>query len=349
MFGLNITVGVLVTLVAVASYTFIGGFLAVSRTDVFQATIMLAGFIILPATLLFQVDQPFADLAANPGKLNPLALGSGDNSLAFLLSIPGWALLVMGAPRMLHRFMAIVSEEKIKSGRNISVTWVGLIFLSGLALGLLALPALSGSGWLAEVLDDPERVYLVVSQVFFHPIVAGLLLTGVIAAVMSTADSQLILASAIATDDVPLIKRFSQAISARSRVWLGRFLLVIVGIMATLLSILNPDSVFNLLIYGASGLGAAFGPATILSLYWRRFNAWGALGCIVAGTVASSVWATLSGGPSGMWDVVPSMPGYVGALSAAVVITYLTPPPSRTMVELFDRVNVKPQPGAITA
>ena len=341
VFGLDATAGVLVTLFAVTSYTFIGGFLAVSRTDVFQALIMLAGFFILPVTLLFIVDAPFADLMANPEKLNPLALATGPDALAFILTIPGWALLVIGTPRMLHRFMAIVGEDKIAVSRNISVTWVTLIFSFGLMLGLLALPALSESGNLATVLEDPELVYLVVATVFFHPIIAGLLLTGVIAAVMSTADSQLILASAIATDDVPLIRKFAESLGSRGRVWLGRFLLVVIGGIATVFSIFNPDSVFNLVIYGASGLGTAFGPVTILALYWRRMNAWGAVASVVAGMAATVLWQSLGGGPGGIWDIVPAMPGYIGAIGAAVAVTYLTAPPPPHVVELFDRVNPK--------
>ena len=117
-------------------------------------------------------------------------------------------------------------------------------------------------GVLAEV-ADAERIYLVVSEVFFHPIVTGVLLTAVIAAVMSTADSQLLLASAVATDDLPLLRRISNAISANSRIWMGRLLLVIIGGIAAAVSILNPESVFELVSYAWGGMGAALGPSTI--------------------------------------------------------------------------------------
>ena len=115
-------------------------------------------------------------------------------------------------------------------------------------------------------------MYLITSTLFFPPLVAGLLPTAVIAAVMSTADSQLLLASAIVTDDMPLIKRLTYSVQTQSRVWLGRAMLLVVGIISAVVSIYHPDSVFSLVSLAWGGMGAAFGPATLLALYWRRFN-----------------------------------------------------------------------------
>ena len=257
VFGVPHNPSVIISLVAVASYTFIGGFLAVSKTDVFQALIMLAGFIVLPLTMIFIMDAPFqAKGAADPGFWNPLTDAEGNSvTVVFFLTTIGWGLGGFGSHRVLQRFMAVEREDKIPSSRNISVAWVTLIFSFGLLLGLVGLPALEGVGRLEEALADPERVYLILSQVFFHPAMAGLLLTAVIAALMSTADSQLLLASAIATDDLPLIKRFSYSIGNQTRVWLGRFLLTVVGIIAAAISIASPDSVFNLVAYAWGGMG----------------------------------------------------------------------------------------------
>ena len=167
----------------------------------------------------------------------------------------------------------------------------------------------------------------------------GLLLTAVIAAVMSTADSQLLLASAIATDDLPFIKRFAYAIGSQARVWLGRFLLLVVGVISAALSILHPESVFNMVAYAWGGMAAAFGPVTVMALYWRRFNFWGALAAMITGTLAASVWGYLSGGPGGIWEVQPATPGCLIAVSVAFVVTLVSPGPSQEIVELFDQVN----------
>ena len=346
VFGLDGIVGILVTLVAVASYTFIGGFLAVSRTDVFQALIMLAGFIILPVTLLFITAEPFQgfeDLA--PGFWNPFTDINGDGvTVTFLLSAAGWGLGGFGSLRILQRFMAVASEEAIGPSRDISTLWTLLIFLFGLLLGLVALPALAEVGRMEEVTADAERLYLVAATVFFTPVIAGVLLSAVIAAVMSTADSQLLLASAMATDDLPLIRRYAYSkryvflLGAFARVWLGRFLLVVVGLIAALLSIFNPDSVYNLVSYAWGGMGSAFGPLILLALYWRRFNFWGALASMVAGTVIASIWGYFSGGPGGVMDIQPATPGFFLTIPIAVAVTLLTARPSEEITEVFDDV-----------
>ncbi len=345
VFGLDETTGALLTLVAVASYTFIGGFLAVSRTDVFQAILMLGSFIVLVLTLIFITGNPFQGAGAVPaGFWNPLTGADGEPiGVFFLLSVAGWGLGAFGSQRILQRFMAIESEAKIPASRGIGTSWSFFTYTFGILLGLMAFAALSGAGALAEVVEDPERVFLVVSELFFHPVVAGVLLTAVIAAVMSTADSQLLLASAVATDDLPFIRRLAYAkryvyiLGAFVRVWLGRLLLVVVGIIAALLSILHPESVLNLVAYAWGGMGAAFGPVTILALYWRRFNFWGALASIITGTVVSTIWGYFSGGPGGIMDIQPATPGFLLAFPVAIAVTLPTSKPSEEVVELFDR------------
>ena len=353
--------GVLITLIAITTYTFIGGFLAVSRTDVFQSLVMLGGFMMLPLALIVMTDDPFQGLGTTgEGFWNPFTDQSGDAvGIVFVLSTAGWGLGALGSQRVLARLMAVDREENIPRSRNIGVSWVALIFGFGLLLGLVAVPTLAERGLLAEVTADPERVYLITSRSFFHPLVAGLLLTAVIAAVMSTADSQLLLASAIATGDVPLMKRLTNALQTHARVWLGRLMLLVVGAIAAVLSIYHPDSVFNLVSLAWGGMGAAFGPATILALYWRRFNFWGALTSILVGTVVatfwwllplgadataplqvlSGVWDVMKADAAGLWSIQPATPGFLIATPAAVLVTLLTPPPDREMVDLFDWVT----------
>ena len=340
IFGIEANTGVVLTFVAVASYTLIGGFMAVSRTDVTQAILMLVSLLVITVTLAGSVGSPLSGLGDSaPGFFNPLTDSDGMAiTLTFVLSSAGWAFGAFGAHRILQRFMAVEHEESIPRSRNISIVWLIAVYGLALTLGVLARPALSEVGMLAEVMD-PERIYLVVSDIFFHPVVTGVLLTGVIAAVMSTADSQLLLASAVATDDMPFIRRVAFRITANARIWMGRALLVAIGCIAVAISILYPESVFELVSYAWGGMGAAFGPVTILALYWRRFNFWGAASSIVAGTVVASVWGYLSGGPSGIWDIQPATPGFLVAISVAVAVSVLTPKPPREVVELFDRVT----------
>ena len=267
-------------------------------------------------------------------------------TMATALSMAGWAVGGLGAQRIMQRFMALQRDDQVAKSRRLSVAWISTVFLLAVLLGVVARPALAEIGMLDQA-ADPERVYLVMSEVFFHPVVTGLLLTAVIAAVMSTADSQLLLASAVAADDLPVVKNITYRISGNARVWLGRLLLMIIGIAAALVSIYYPGSISNLVSYAWGGMGAAFGPVTLLALYWRRFNAWGAASSIVAGTVAASAWALLNGGPAGIWDIQPATPGFVIASVAAVVVTVSTPPPSAEVTVLFDRVNSPAEVAAV--
>ena len=210
IFGLNLTAGVILTLLAVATYTLIGGFMAVSRTDVSQALLMLVSLGALVVTMLFVTGNPLSNAGTEGiGFFNPFTLADGSFiTLGFALSALGWVIGGLGAHRILQRFMAIEREDRIAQGRNMAVIWLVTVYLLAFAVGVIARPALSEAGMLGAV-ADPERVYFVVSEIFFHPVVLGALLTAVIAAVMSTADSQLLLASAIATEDMPVLKRVS--------------------------------------------------------------------------------------------------------------------------------------------
>ncbi|MCY4366250.1 MAG: sodium/proline symporter [Chloroflexi bacterium] len=352
-------IGVVISLIAVVSYTFIGGFLAVSRTDVFQSVIMLAGFIIIPVTLILTINNPFHGLESTaPGFWNPFTdQNNSQLGILFFFSSVGWGLGALGAHRIISRFMAVQREGDMKRSRNVGSVWVVLIFLFALLMGLVAAPALLDRG---IALPDAEKLYLVVAETFFHPIVAGLLLTAVIAAVMSTADSQLLLASAIATDDLPIIKRIAYAMRTQSRVWMGRSMLLLVGVIAALISIVSPESVYALVSLAWGGMGAAFGPALIMGLYWRRFNRWGALAAVVTGSVVSTWWwlaglgyekystlADLLGFEAtvdqmealGVWQINPGVPGFVAALILGVAVTLLTAPPPDEITDLYDRVN----------
>ena len=340
IFGLDLTVGVILTLVAVATYTLIGGFMAVSRTDVSQALLMLGSLVVLVVSMLVVTEHPFGHVVA-AGFLDPFTGTDGSPiTLSFALSASGWAIGGLGAHRILQRFMAIEREDKIPQGRTIAISWLVTVYALAFLMGVIARPALFEAGILGAVaVADTERVYFVVSEIFFHPVALGALLTAVIAAVMSTADSQLLLASAIATEDVPVLKRIATSLAASARVWMGRGLLLVIGVVSAALSIWYPESIFDLVSYAWGGMGAAFGPVMILGLYWRRFNAWGAGTAVVIGTLAATLWQLLSGGPGGLWDISPATPAFIIATLTAIAATLATPPPSQPVVELFDRVN----------
>ncbi len=340
VFGMEANTGVIVTLFAIASYTLIGGFMAVSRTDVTQALLMLISLLIMVVALAGWTENPFLEIGNYSSTwLNPFNNGDGTAvTLVAAASAAGWACGGFGAQRILQRFMALERDDQVARSRRISVAWLISVFALALMLGLIARPALAEIGML-DTAADPERVYLVMSEVFFHPVVTGLLLTAVIAAVMSTADSQLLLASAVAADDLPFIKNVTYRVTGNARVWLGRLLLLLIGAFSAAISILYPESIFDLVSYAWGGMGAAFGPVTIMALYWRRFNVWGASASVLGGTLAASLWALLHGGPLGVWDIQPATPGFIIASVLAFAVTRFTPPPSPEIVQTFDEVT----------
>ena len=352
-------IAVLITLVAVISYTFMGGFLAVSRTDVFQALIMLGGFVVIPATLFLTAGNPFHGLeGASSGFWNPFT-GLDGAALGWVtyVSAIGWGLGAFGSQRIMARFMALDRERDIPRTTSICVSWFALTHALGLLIGLMAAPTLATRG---VDIPDAERLYLVVSSVFFHPVVAGLLLTGLVAAVMSTADSQLLLASAIASSDLPWLRRVTEEMRTEGRVVMGRLLLVTVGVVAAALAILSTESVFALVSLAWGGMGAAFGPVTVLALYWRRFNLAGAFAGVMTGTVVSTFWWLMDLGNEGLvnltellgfaatiarlqeigiWEINPAVPGVVAATVLAVGATLVTLPPSDEITIVFDEVT----------
>ena len=254
----------------------------------------------------------------------------------FLLGLMGWGLGAFGSQRVLQRFMAVESEAKIDESRNISFAWIVVIYALSFLLGLVAHPALEAAG---VTTADPEQVYFAVADHFFPVLVSGLLLSAVIAAVMSTADSQLLLSSAIATNDLPFVRGVSESLDTRRQVWLGRAWLVVIGVASGILAVAFPDSILNLVAYAWGGMGAAFGPVVVLTLYWRRFNAPGALAGILVGFAVATLWQFgLEGGPQGVFDVMPGTPGWVFGTLAAVVVTLRTAPPSGDVVATFDAV-----------
>ena len=340
VFDLNQTIGLVVTLFAIASYTLIGGFMAVSRTDVFQASLMLAAFILIPLWVMYASDHSFKDLGEGaPGFWNPLTdPGNEPITVVFLLSAVGWGLGYLGSQRVVQRYMAVRSEAAIPLSRDVGTAWMFLVYAFALLVGLVALPALQDMGRLDEVLQDRERVFLVLTQVFFHPIVGGILLSAVIAAVMSTADSQLLLASAIATEDLPLVRKFAQGLAPGARVWLGRGLLLVTGVVSlALLWILGEQSVFSLVAFAWGGMAAAFAPAIILTLYWRRFNWQGAVAAMLVGTSTAGLWAFLAD-LGGIMAMNPATPGCLFATLAGVGVALATPPPAASVTARFDAV-----------
>ena len=329
-FGFGYSIAVIVGTVAIISYTFFGGFLAVSWTDVIQGLLMAAALIVVPVMALNIMggwDAVHGAMEArNPELLNLWTNVEGE-PLGFIaiISLLAWGLGYFGQPHILARFKAVESDAALPTARRIAVLWSGVCLLAALVIGWV------GIGYFGEEgLADSETVFLSLVQALMHPLVAGILLAAVLAAIMSTADSQLLVSSSALAEDF-YKALFRRDATQQELVWVGRVAVVGIAAIALLLAF-NPDStVLGLVSYAWAGFGAAFGPAVILSLFWRRMNRFGALAGIVVGGVTVVLWKQFDS--SGLYEIVP---GFILATIAIVVVTLATPAPSAHVEAQFD-------------
>lgn len=332
VFGLNYSTAVIVGTLAVVSYTFFGGFLAVAWTDVVQGLLMFAALLLVPIMAISADGGWSATQAAMEAK-NPEFLsaftGADGNALGFMaiVSLLGWGLGYFGQPHILARFKAIRSEHDIPAARRIAVIWSGLGLLGALLVGFAAI------GYFETPLEDGERAFMLLVDALFHPVISGILLAAILAAIMSTADSQLLVSSSALAEDF-YKALFRREASQSELVWVGRFAVVGIAIVACVLAF-DPDSkVLELVSYAWAGFGAAFGPALILALFWKRMTRLGALAGIVIGGTTVVIWGNISGGIFELYEIIP---GFILAWIAIVVVSLVTPEPSQTIQDGFEK------------
>jgi len=338
VFGLEYGAGVVVTTACVVSYTLFGGFLAVSWTDVVQGLLMFAALMIVPITAM---EGGFGRLATDITAINPELLTFLNNakgeplSAIAILSLVGWGLGYCGQPHSLVRFMALRSESELATARRISVSWSGLSMAGAILVGL------AGLVWVTNHQDtglaDGEKIFMLLVNSLFHPVIAGILLAAVLAAVMSTADSQLLVSSSALAEDF-----YKQVLkpdaSSEKVVAMGRIGVVAISVVAMFLAMTPDSSVLDLVSYAWAGFGAAFGPAVLLSLYWNGMNRNGALAGILVGGITIVVYKHLSGGWFDLYEIVP---GFVFSTIAIVAISKITGGPEQDIVERHQEFEKK--------
>jgi len=304
--------GMIVVTAVVVAYTLFGGFLAVCWTDFVQGTIMLCALVLVPVVGLFAVGGPGEAVesirAVDPDRLSML---SGATFLG-VVSAAAWGLGYFGQPHVIVRFMALRTPGEAREARRIGIGWM-LISLFG-AVGT----ALVGIAYFQQnpdaTLTDPEAVFISLGQILFHPLIAGVLLAAVLAAIMSTISSQLLVTSSALVEDLYKAVFRSNA-SDRQLVALGRIAVLAVSVVAAWLAWGRGGSVLELVAYAWAGFGASFGPVILLSLWWRKLTATGALAGLVTGAVTVVVWGNIDALSSRMYEIVPGF-----ALNALVAI-----------------------------
>ncbi|WP_292135886.1 sodium/proline symporter PutP [Brevundimonas sp.] len=337
-FGLDYGWGLWLTAGVVLAYTMIGGFMAVSLTDFVQGCIMFVALVLVPVVALSQIGGVDAMTETvrgiDPGLLN---LFQGVTVIGAISAL-AWGLGYFGQPHIIVRFMAVRSVRDVPKMRNIGMSWMAVTVLGALGTGLAGLAYATRTG--LEI-ADPETIFIVLGDVLFHPLITGFLLAAILAAIMSTISSQLLVSSSSLVEDFYAVFLRRNA-PQKELVMVGRLAVLAVSLAAIGLAY-NPNSnVLSLVSQAWAGFGAAFGPLVILSLTWKRMTRNGALAGMIVGAATVLFWIyapVLPGGATLSSVLYEMVPGFVLSLLAIVVVSKLDTAPEADVVETFEHVE----------
>ncbi len=341
VFELPYICGLVIGTVVILLYTLLGGFSAVCTTDFIQGSLMFVVLIITSIVMMVTLGGPAAAYAkagefsmnAIAGKFGELLqtrfLANQNYGIMSIISALAWGLGYFGMPHILVRFMGIRSNKEIALSRRIAMIWVTIAFIGAVGIGSVA------TVYLPNLLDLGQSESVIIRTIMhtYQPFVAGIFLCAILAAAMSTADSQLLVAASAFTEDfcqTLLNKKFKQ----RTTIVVSRAAVFAIAIIAFILSLNENSSIFGLVSYAWAGFGSTFGPLVLLALFWRNATAKGAVAGIIAGATVVIVWHNLHGG---IFDVYEILPGFIACLMLAVVVSLLDKNKDPAMLADFDR------------
>lgn len=327
----NPNLALLIFAAIIIVYTFLGGFKAVCWTDFFQGLMMLAALLAVPFMMIFVQDLDFSvfeavDGGANP--LNPFAASWQD-----IVSGLAWGLGYFGMPHIIVRFMSTKNSKVLKKSATIGIVWVVLSLGAAIAMAILG-RAFAPTQALVEA-GQQELVFVTLAQKLFPGFIAGLLLSAIVAAAMSTADSQLLVASSSFTSDIykPI---FRKKASDKEVLWVGRLVVLAIAVIAYFIASSKSEgaaSIMTLVDNAWGGFGSAFGPVIILSLFWKRFTYKGAIAGVVGGALVDVLWMNFLTDVTGVYELLP---GFIAGFVFAVVVSLIDKKPSKEVEKLYD-------------
>lgn len=351
LFGIDYLPAMIVSAIVIVGYTATGGFLAASTTDFIQSIIMSVALLIVLGYGVMTAGGMGAvmeNAQALPGYLSMTLthnVETGEAAPYGLLSIVtmlAWGLGYFGMPHVLLRFMAIEDDRKLSLSRRVASIWVVISLAVAVFIGVVGL-SMSKAGVIPTLTgSDSETIIVRIADVlsqhgFLFAIVAGLILAGILASTMSTADSQLLAASSAVSQNI-LYGVFHLNIFGKASMIAARLTLVGIAVIAVFLARDPSSSVFQIVSFAWAGFGAAFGPVVLFSLFWRRANRWGALAGMLSGGAMVFIWKYLVKPLGGVWNVYELLPAFIVASVFIVVVSLLTPAPSKEITDEFDKV-----------
>lgn len=321
-FGQDYSTGIWMTALVVLAYTMVGGFLAVSLTDFVQGCIMVVALILMPIVAT-SYEGGAGNMIATLNAVDPdlLSLTKGLTFLGFISAV-AWGLGYFGQPHIIVRFMAIRSVKDVPKARNIGMTWMGVSLIGSIGV------ALAGRAYVVQnglTLDDPETIFIMLADVLFHPLITGFLLAALLAAIMSTISSQLLVSSSSLTEDFYRLFLRKEA-KDKELVTVGRIAVLLVAIIAGILAMDPNNEVLGLVANAWAGFGAAFGPLILLGLCWPRMTGSGAVAGLIVGAVTVIIWISMGWNADfingqGLYEIVP---GFILAFLAIIIVSLMT-------------------------
>ncbi|MGX0119016.1 sodium/proline symporter PutP [Corynebacterium otitidis] len=344
-------IGLIIVGVITVAYTFFGGFLAVSYTDVVQGSIMFVALLIVPIMALLALDNP-SDIFSFPTENDWAAtveqegIGNPDYfnlipevsvlSILYILGQLGWGVGYFGQPHIVVRYMALKKPSQAIEARNYGFGWMLLCVLGAVSTAVIGVTFFTQNPDI-QVTDQEnfESVFLDMGRILFHPLIAGLVLTAVLAAIMSTMSSQLLVVSSSLIEDLYRIIAKTTP-SQRFLVTTSRTAVIVVSVLAAIFAWNPQDSILDLVGFAWAGFGSAFGPLMLFALYWKRLNAPGAISGMVVGAVVSFVWGSIDVLTDHVYEILP---GFLSSVIVTYVVTILTSKPSQEIVDEFEHTE----------
>lgn len=352
LFGLNYITAMLISAAIIVGYCTLGGFLAASTTDLIQSIVMTIALIVVICYGIVNAGgwgAVMENARALPGyfsltQIHDPASGTASPYGALTsASMLAWGLGYFGMPHVLLRFMAIEDEDKVRVSRRIATIWVVISMTVAVMIGVVGL-AMSKNGAL-PVLKDSETIIIAVAQAIsshgiLPALIAGVILAGILAATMSTADSQLLAAASSVSQNI-IRDLFGIKLSQKKSMTVARITVVIIAVISIFLARNPNSSVFRIVSFAWAGFGATFGPVVLFALFWKRSNMWGALCGMIAGGVMVFVWKFGISTLGGVFGIYELLPAFLVACAVNLIVSLLTPAPSAEVLQMYHKVAEK--------
>ncbi|MDY2847212.1 MAG: sodium/proline symporter PutP [Oscillospiraceae bacterium] len=332
---------VIISALIIVSYTFMGGFNAVAWTDFIQGLLMIIAIAAVPITLICSIDNFSPDMIANTAKIVEEGQSTAgfaslfeNRSASGIISDLAWALGYFGMPHILVRFMAIKDAKSVKKSAIIAIIWVIISLGAAVLIGILGRVYLDSQGiYLGSA--EQELIFIKVVKMLFPGVIAGILLSAVLASIMSTADSQLLVtASAVANDFFKAVVK--KDVSDKTLMWVSRGSVMAISVIACILALDPKDSIMGIVSNAWAGFGAAFGPAILLSLYWKRLTLKGTVAGIITGAGTVILWDNILHLGGVMYSIVP---GFILSIIVTVIVSLIDKEPSDEVKEIFEKAK----------